>query len=456
MAYRALLLLTLLGSTVICEPVWAETKSCGIMSLFDLCVLAGRELSEPEGQPIVEAYPAQEASMLDIKQAADTLRITLVGVKASFDELISDVPGPKIIRLNDPTHFLVMARATSEWVQLLEGGRVVVVPREDIETRYTGHALILAQEENPGGPRLQLADFHYTFGIAALGQEIEHAFKVSNAGDEDLSIGLQASGCGAPDASIGKETLAPGESTDVTVKFTVTYSGNVWKSAKLLTNDLTQPVAFVTAHGKVPHDLRVHPDRVHLSGDKGEALTRTLTVSGPAQMDLKEISCEKGLFHIEVGEPEVSEDEKRTWELTLAFKPEAFVGEFEDQLSIRTTHPERPLITIPMTGRICGDLEIRPPSVFFGFVEPGEKAEQEIVIRSRSGADFTVKSAAANKDTVHVGAPQQRGGAWVVPISVDTSQPGGIDATVTVTTDVPGEETLEIPVYAHVVEKEAQ
>ncbi len=89
--------------------------------------------------------------------------------------------------------------------------------------------------------------------------------------------------CGALDVSIGKETLAPGESTEVTIKFTITYSGSVMKSAKLLTTDPTQPVVYLTVHGQVPHDLRVYPDRLYIGGDKGQVASRTLTISGPAE-----------------------------------------------------------------------------------------------------------------------------------------------------------------------------
>ncbi|GAH43437.1 unnamed protein product, partial [marine sediment metagenome] len=142
---------------------------------------------------------------LEIKEAGEGLGIELLGVEAAFDELVSEVPGPKIIHLKDPAHFLVMARASPEWVQLLDGGRVVVMPREKIEERYSGHALILDQEDDGGGPRLEFLEFHYSFGIAGVGQKVEHAFKVTNAGEPDLAITLQAKGCGAPpsDTSFG-------------------------------------------------------------------------------------------------------------------------------------------------------------------------------------------------------------------------------------------------------------
>ncbi len=130
----------------------------------------------------------------------------------------------------------------------------------------------------------------------------------------------------------------------------------------------------------------------------------------------------------ELGGQLLSGDEKKTWQLMLAFKSEVFVGEFEDQLSIHTTHPERPLITIPIKGRIRGDLEARPVTVFFGFVKPGQTADEDMVIRSRTGTGFTVKSVVADKDVVNLGTPQQRDGTWVVPISLDTSKLGAIQA----------------------------
>lgn len=90
----------------------AAAESCGVASLFDMCVLSGRALSQAQRQRMVDAYPAEEASMLDIRQAAETLRLPLVGVRATLEEL-GHVSGPKIIHVTDPAHFLVAARISS-------------------------------------------------------------------------------------------------------------------------------------------------------------------------------------------------------------------------------------------------------------------------------------------------------------------------------------------------------
>jgi len=399
---------------------------------------------------------ATTTSLLDAAQSLEAWGIAVTAVRATLSELLEDCAGPKIIHLKAPPHFTVLSRGRSGLVQILEDASIIVASAEEIHKRYSGHALILDQSQFPeGGPRLDLPEFHYPFGIAGVGQKVEHAFEFRNAGDEDLTISPQASGCGGPAVSVDNETIAPGESTHVTVSFTIGYSGEVMKSAKLLTTDPTQPVVFLTLHGKVPHDLRTYPDRMHIADDKGGFPARSVTITGPAELDITEVDTERGMLLTQLGEPTVDEDEKKSWTLTVSLKDESFVGEIADTIGIKTTHPERPLITIPVTGVIRGDVRIDPPTVFFGFVKPGAEAKQEVFIQSRSGAEFTVTGVACKTAGVTVGAPQQRqDGAWVIPVSLDADRRGPVETPITVTTDVPGEETLTIPVYAHVTEGE--
>lgn len=452
---RAALVLGSVLCAALLQPPPMEAHSCAAWTLLDLCELMGRQLSEQQVERIVRLCPAEGASMLDVKEAGRSVGTSLVGVAATLDELAGQVVGPKIIHLENPQHFVVMGRASPDWVQLADCGGVRVVPRGEIESRYTGHALILEQGQQTGGPKLELGEFHYGFGIVGIGQHLEHAFRLSNAGDQDLALTMRAKRCGAPDASIGKELLGPGESTDVTVKFTVTHSGPIMKSLALLTSDLYHPVAYVTIHGKVPHDLRAYPAYLRMIGEKGQAVSRIVKISGPAEMKLMDASCEKGLFGIQVGQPNVRQDESRIWEIELTFQPEAFVGEFEDQLSIRTTHQERALITIPIAGRIRGDIEAEPRAVFFGFLEPNAEGKREVLLQSRSSKPFEVTQATCEDGRVAVATPKRlTDGRWQVLVSVQTGQEGVVDATVVVTTDVPGEERLKIPVYAHILGQE--
>jgi hypothetical protein len=389
--------------------------------------------------------------MRDIADAAQRLAIPLGGVAGSLGD-VAGAGDPAIIHLSDPDHFVVLVRLSGAWAQVVDLGMIACLPRAELETRYSGHALVLADDPAQDGGRVQVEEFHYPFGISGVGQTIEHTFTVTNAGNRPLMVEADdCKTCGAPEVTIAEEILAPGQSTPVTVKFTVTASGNVLRVAKLRTDDPRAALVYLTLQGTVPHDVQVQPARLSVARDKNAVPPLHLTVSGPGGMDVTGAACERGLFDVQISAPEVDANEKKTWHLELTLKPQDFVGPLDDQLTIHTTHAERPLITVPITGRIRGDLEVQPSQVFFGFVAPGKPAEQKIVIASRSGAPFTVKSAKLEAAGLRVSEPTRaEDGTWTLTVSLAADKPGVIDTHLVLTTDVPGEETLEVPVYAHV------
>jgi len=196
----------LLGASTLAVvlPAPASTQSCGVASLLDLCLLVGQDLDDEVRRLIVERYPGDESSMLEIIEAAEQIGLSLVGVRASLDELASEVRGPKIAHLRDPDHFVVIERISAEWVQVISGGTAGVMPREDVERRYTEHAAILRHELEEGGPRVAAEEFHYDFGIVGVGQPVEHAFRLANTGDRDLIVRPAASSCGTAPGCLDK------------------------------------------------------------------------------------------------------------------------------------------------------------------------------------------------------------------------------------------------------------
>lgn len=241
-----LLLAALLEPRVMAQSLGSN---CGLRSLQSLCELSGKQLDEMQRWGLYDKLQGEECSFLDVVNAGKPLGLDLEGVQATWRELLK-VVAPSIIHVSDPDHFLVLARSSADWVQLVDGGQIVVVPRAEVEKRYSGHALVLKQEPRNGGPRLELPEFHFPFGILGVGQEVSHAFTVKNVGDKGLTVSaLKKTCCGAPKVEVAKEELAPGESTQVTVSFPISYSGDVFKSAQLLTTDADQPVVFLTVHG---------------------------------------------------------------------------------------------------------------------------------------------------------------------------------------------------------------
>ena len=437
------------------SPAAISARSCGVASLLDLASLLEREPSAEAREGIEGSYPGPTCSMRDIAEAGRRVGIELHGVVGELSE-VGAPPGPAIIHLSEPDHFVVLARLSGEWAQVIDSGAVVAVPRAELEKRYSGRALVLADEAPTDGARAQIEEFHYAFGVSGIGQTVQHTFTVSNVANRPLVVEPDnCETCGAPDVTVAQEVLAPGKSTAVTVKFTVTSSGNVMRSAKLRTNDPRAAIVYLTLQGTVPHDVQVYPTRLRVSRDKNAVPPLHVTVSGPVGMDVTGATCEGGRFDVQVGAPEVDANENKTSELELSLKPQDFVGRIEDELAVRTTHPDRPLITVPITGEVRGDADIRPAQVFFGFVRAGDKAEQTVTITSHSGDPFAVKSAKLKGKGLRVTQPiQTDDGSWRVTATLTAEQLGIIGTKLVLATDVPGEETLEVPVYAHVVPDE--
>jgi len=440
----------LVGMAMLAAPGHSNCENCGIQSLFDLSALGVGELTPEQKSDLMEAYGAGEISMLDIKTAAQRIDISLRGVAATLTEL-SRLPGPKILHLRNPDHFTVLAAYRPGLAQLMAAGAVAVVSEEELGSRYTGHALVLQREGEAHGPRLELSNFAFGFGVATPEDAVKFPFTVTNTGDEELRVELKAGCCGAADVLFTKERLAPGESAEGLVVAEIARRGRIMASRGILTNDPDRPMAYLTVYGYVPPDVTVYPVALFVSGEKEDALSAAVVVRGPADMDSPEVSCEKGSFEVALAAGAVDGHGVKTWRIQLSRKPSVQVEEIRDQLRI-LPGPDRPVLVVPIRAVVWPDLEVRPSRLFLGLVGPYQCLERALVISSRHSRDFAIVDARSDAAGVSLGTLRNRDGKWVVPFWVELGDPGVLRTMITLSTDVPGEETLTVPVYAHVVE----
>ena len=75
---------------------------------------------------------------------------------------------------------------------------------------------VLAQTK---GPALEIKEDYYDFGDIKQGAVVEHVFQFTNTGDSTLLLQKVYSTCGCTIPSYPKEGIAPGQSSQITVKF---------------------------------------------------------------------------------------------------------------------------------------------------------------------------------------------------------------------------------------------
>jgi len=201
----------------------------------------------------------------------------------------------------------------------------------------------------------------------------------------------------------------------------------------------------------------VSPASLTFVVDKGVVAEKVVTVLGPPTMDVTPTTTDNASVKVTLT-PQTRDEAKaktepeagKSWKLQVALGDEAPVGEWKATVTLKTTHSERSTITIPVDISIRGDLELSPKSAFFGFLKVGDKATRTIRLTSRSGSMFKVTKVLAPDpkvvDMAIGGRPKE--GIYDFTLTVNTSEKRFVDAKVTISTDVPGEETLTVPITA--------
>ena len=105
----------------------------------------------------------------------------------------------------------------------------------------------MSPEELAKAPKLKIESPVYDFGKLKADQEASTTFTLRNTGQSELKIRQAKPNCSCTGASVKKETLKPGESTEIKVTFdSKGRRGNQQKSVTIFSNDPTASAQRVT------------------------------------------------------------------------------------------------------------------------------------------------------------------------------------------------------------------
>ena len=435
----------------------APTTNCGVVSVLALAQVMGRTVAVPVREHILQANTAPTATLAQVKNMAAQIGVPMQGVKTTLQSLLQEQK-PSIIHLRAPDHFVLMLDGSPQWIRLMDGndGVLSVMPRAEIERRFDGFALQIVDNNFPNEPRIALQESDYAFGVRGVGQKVEHTFQLANAGQSDLKVNVQGTSCGCTAALLGEGanasevTLQPGQSVPVKVTVEVQVAGSVQQMVTLATNDPARPLVYLTMRGTAPQNLEVSPQSVNLQLQQGETKDRVVTLVGPPDFAILDCAVDSPLLR--VTKQLISKDETRAnWKVQVTLA-DAAVGNVKALLTIKTSHPERPEITVPITANVRGDLQISPNAAFFGFIKQGERQSMELEVTSRSGKPFQITSVEpSSKEGLQIEVPLNRAAQkHTVKVGLVPQTATFIESQLKLRTDSPEEPILIIPVTAFV------
>ncbi len=113
---------------------------------------------------------------------------------------------------------------------------------------------MMAQTPVVSGPQITIDKDVHNFGNIPYGGNGTCEFKVTNTGTEPLILSKCKGSCGCTVPTCEPNPIAPGASTNITVKYDTKRAGVIDKSVTINSNAVNEPVMVVRIKGKVEPD----------------------------------------------------------------------------------------------------------------------------------------------------------------------------------------------------------
>ena len=135
--------------------------------------------------------------------------------------------------------------------------------------------------------------------------------------------------------------------------------------------------------------------------------------------------------------------EYRVW---LTPKADTPAGSYKDELSLATTDPGNPVVVVPYDLRIEAALTVQPDAVRMPPVKVGTPVERRVLVRS--GRPFKILGVDGQGDGVTAQFQSVAFPTQYLTIRVEPKQPGLVEKTLTIRTDLGATATVKVDATA--------
>jgi len=288
----------------------------------------------------------------------------------------------------------------------------------------------------------------HDFGSVPRGPTVNHYYRFTNNTGRDAHItGVRVS-CGCTTATALQGVVKAGESSAIlaqmdtrrfvgpkTVTIFVQFDQPGWEEVRL----------SISANGR--DDLAVNPDTLAFGQvPRGTTPTRQTTVTFSGGIQLVNATAESNYVQLQAKQVP-GNGYGVSYEVTATLRADTPVGKWYTDVWLNTNNPSTPRIRVPLTVDVEPALNFSMASIAIGQVQPGQTVEKRVILRG--GQPFRITAIEGTDETVS--AKVQTGDdkalpAHVLVVTVKPSGPGAIQRTLKVVTDLPGENTAELPV----------
>ena len=242
-----------------------------------------------------------------------------------------------------------------------------------------------------GQPEIAVEEKSYDFGKVKEGTNVEHVFKIKNAGESEPVIERVRSSCGCTVAQPTSKNLPPGGESEIKATFrTRGRQGMTRMTITVNSNDPVTPTLILSLRGEIETDVAVKPRSIWLGQlqkrAKGSA-DFTVEVSDPERIKIKSVKVENKAFKVK----KLEGDAAGTAKYQLAFKGGAKLGAVSSRILVEYEGADRSPLRVPVRVEVVGDLQY---TKYLRFIKRNDSFRpMTIVFKSRTDKDVAIKSA---------------------------------------------------------------
>ena len=312
-------------------------------------------------------------------------------------------------------------------------------------------------------PRADVPATHHSFGTVGSGEKGRHTFTVRNTGDGPLVLSRGSTSCTCTVSDFGPtagesagdaqppstKTVAPGESTTVSIQWTGKGTGGPFRQqATVLTNDPRRPEIAFVIEGTVTPTWKAVPDLLtlpKLSVQSDETFTTTVFTYGSEAARVESLAAvddrTKAFFSVASRPLEsavIAAEPGATggFLLEVNVKPGLPIGPLRQTVRMVLRMPEEITAEIPIEGSVAGDLSFAGPMwnadrqrLMLGTLSSRAGLKTKIFITARGPhrhrVNAVVREVVPTSLDVRIGDPEPIGNGTVVRIPIGVEIPAG-------------------------------
>lgn len=296
----------------------------------------------------------------------------------------------------------------------------------------------------------------FDFGSVYQGEDVTHAFKFQNIGDDTLKLSQVRASCGCSKAEASTKEIAPGEFGQIEVTFrTAGYTEEQTKTIEVYSNDPLNPNVELTLKGKIKLEVEIKPTTLMFETvSKHASVTKQFEIIQRSEHELliDKVTTTQKYLRIDSIEKKESKG-KNIYVVSVTLNKNVPLGYLSDVIEISTNLERQKRILMPTQVKVLGDINLSAERVLFR-MPAGAKRVFHIILSTR-GDNFEVLRVDNNIKYLSVEVSTlEKFRKYRIDFSVaPEALPGAIRGDVKVYTNCPGETELEIPVFGWVVEK---